>query len=70
MLFTESHCNVFNEAAVIYDKARPGYPDELIEEVLSFASMTSDSRILEIGCGTGQLTVPLAKRGFSINALD
>jgi trans-aconitate methyltransferase len=68
--FLDIQCNVFNGAAELYDKIRPGYPDEIIEEVLSFASMTSDSRILEIGCGTGQLTAPLAKRGFSITALD
>ncbi len=70
MSFSEEFCNAFNKAAKIYDKARPGYPEELIDEVLSFASMTSDSRILEIGCGTGQLTVSLAKRGFLITALD
>lgn len=27
-------------------------------------------RVLEIGYGTGQLTVPLAKRGYKIDAID
>ena len=29
-----------------------------------------DSRILEAGCGTGLLTVALAQRGYSVNAMD
>ena len=28
------------------------------------------SRLLELGCGTGQATVPLAERGYRVLALD
>ncbi|WP_236788829.1 bifunctional 2-polyprenyl-6-hydroxyphenol methylase/3-demethylubiquinol 3-O-methyltransferase UbiG [Amycolatopsis sp. GM8] len=27
-------------------------------------------RVLEIGCGTGQATMPLAKRGYAITAVE
>lgn len=30
----------------------------------------SGSRILELACGTGRLTVPLAERGFAVTGLD
>lgn len=28
------------------------------------------SRVLEVGCGAGSITIPLAKRGYSVNAVD
>ncbi|MDP8238320.1 MAG: class I SAM-dependent methyltransferase [Candidatus Hatepunaea meridiana] len=70
MTRSEKHAKIFNSTAELYDKVRPGYPDEIVEKMLSFASIRSGSRALEIGCGTGQLTVPLAERGLSITALD
>jgi SAM-dependent methyltransferase len=30
----------------------------------------SNGRILELGCGTGKLSIPLAKAGFSVTGLD
>src|SRR5262249_40941602 len=61
---------VFDQAAELYDRARPGYPAELVEELVQFAEIQAGSRVLEIGCGTGQLTAPLAERGCEIIALD
>lgn len=39
-------------------------------DLTAAADLTPTSRVLEIGCGTGQLTVPLAMRGCAITALD
>jgi SAM-dependent methyltransferase len=61
---------VFDQAAELYDRARPGYPAQLVEELVQFAGIEAASRVLEVGCGTGQLTVPLAERGCQIVALD
>ena len=61
----------FNEIAELYDKARRE-PPEWIYECL-FASTGLDpaaARILEIGCGTGKSTLPLARRGCHIVALE
>jgi len=64
-------CSVlFNDVAELYDRVRPGYPDSVVERVLACASVPEDGKILEVGCGTGQLTVPLAKRGYEITAID
>ena len=59
---------IFDQAALDYDDVRPGYPGELIEDVISISAIPKDGRILEIGCGAGQATIPFAKRGYLINS--
>ena len=56
----------FDQVALLYDEARPGYPEALFDDVVSLSEMSSGGRILEIGCGTGQATVPFARRGYRI----
>ena len=60
----------FNEAAERYHRARPGYPDELFDELIRLAKLTADSRLLEIGPGTGIATLPLARRDFAIHGIE
>ncbi|MER5853464.1 hypothetical protein ABT126_42795, partial [Streptomyces sp. NPDC002012] len=47
---------VFNEVPELYDRVRPGYPDELFAELGAVTSMDERSSVLEVGCGTGQAT--------------
>lgn len=61
---------IFDEDALLYDAARPGYPTELFDDIVAFAQFPSGGRILEIGCGTGQATRPLAERGYAIQAVE
>ncbi|MFF3750552.1 class I SAM-dependent methyltransferase [Streptomyces sp. NPDC002018] len=60
----------FDEDAELYDQTRPGYPSELYDDLAEFAGACPGSRVLEIGCGTGQATVPLAERGCRITAVE
>lgn len=60
----------FNRVARLYDEARPGYPEALIEDVLSSSGIPPGGRILEIGCGTGKATVSFARRGYSMLCLE
>jgi SAM-dependent methyltransferase len=60
----------FDEVAELYDRVRPSYPAALIEDLAHLADLGPSSRVLEIGPGTGQLTVPLAERGCSILAVE
>jgi SAM-dependent methyltransferase len=60
----------FDGIADVYRAARPDYPEALIEDVVSFADLKPDDKILEVGCGTGQATKSFAKRGFPIVATD
>jgi len=59
----------FNEDAVRYDRARPRYPVQMFDD-LAAAGVAPGARVLEIGCGTGQATVPLAERGYRIVAVE
>jgi SAM-dependent methyltransferase len=60
----------FNEAAQLYDRARPRYPRALVDELARAADLGPAGRVLEIGPGTGQLTVPLAEFGCRITAVE
>ena len=60
----------FNEIANIYDIARAGYPEALIDDIISYAGAQPNDAILEVGCGTGQATKSFALRGFPILAIE
>jgi SAM-dependent methyltransferase len=60
----------FDEAAEGYDRARPGYPPELFDDLANLAVLRPGACILEIGAGTGQATLPLAERGYQITAIE
>ncbi|MFJ7060479.1 class I SAM-dependent methyltransferase [Streptomyces griseobrunneus] len=61
---------IFDEDAELYDRARPGYPPELYDDLAELAGAGPGSRVLEVGCGTGQATVELAARGCRITAVE
>jgi len=60
----------FDQGAEGYDDARPVAPREVFDDLVELARLAPGSRVLEIGCGTGQATRPLAERGFSILAVE
>jgi SAM-dependent methyltransferase len=60
----------FDRVAPLYDRARPCYPEALFDDVVSLSGVPPGGRILEIGCGTGQATVPLARRGYRILCVE
>ena len=60
----------FDRNAELYDAARPPYPEALVEEVVARSGIPPGGRILEIGAGTGKATLPFARRGYAILALE
>ena len=48
--------NTFNDVVDAYDKARPTYPQELLDDVMKFAAINFFEKGLEVGAGTGQAT--------------
>jgi ubiquinone/menaquinone biosynthesis C-methylase UbiE len=60
----------FSENAAVYEDARPGYPGELVDQLIADAQVTPTSSIAEIGAGTGKFTRLLVDRGFQVTALE
>ena len=60
----------FDGVAERYDAVRPHYPSALVDDLVALAGLGDGSRVLEIGCGTGQLTVDLAARGLDVTAVE
>ena len=61
---------VFDEVAAEYDRHRPTYPDELVDQACAVAGIGSGDQVLEIGCGSGQLTRSLVARGLHVTAVE
>ncbi|MBU3863746.1 methyltransferase domain-containing protein [Streptomyces sp. 4503] len=61
---------IFDEDAELYDRARPGYPPELFDDLMEVAGTGPGCRVLEVGAGTGKATLPLAERGCRITAVE
>ena len=61
---------LFDDVAELYDATRQSYPNEIVEMIVRTAGLEPGSSVLEIGCGTGQLTRKLAGRGLDITAID
>ena len=67
---TVTMSSVFDEAAELYDAMRPGYPDELFDDIAELTGLDAGSKVLEVGCGTGQATVSLAEKGYEVVCVD
>lgn len=60
----------FNNQARLYHEARPEYPEEIFDALVSETHLSTNAQLLEIGPGTGQATLPMAERGYDITAIE
>lgn len=60
----------FDAVADLYQSTRRGYPSELLEQIVATAGVGDGSQVLEVGCGTGQLTRQLIAHGVALTAID
>jgi SAM-dependent methyltransferase len=61
----------FDEVAGLYQEARPEYPGELYDTLISLAGLRPDrDAVCEAGPGPGKATLPLARRGFQITCVE
>jgi SAM-dependent methyltransferase len=65
-----SYGKVFDQVAAEYDRRRPAYPDELVDQACHTAGIGSGDAVLEVGCGSGQLTRSLVARGLHVTAIE
>lgn len=66
--------NIFNASFDVfannYHSVRPGYPAALFGDIQEIGGIESNSRLLEIGAGSGIATVELAKLGCQVIAIE
>jgi len=60
----------FDTFADNYQSARPGYPDEMMADIVRVCGISDQSTLLEIGAGSGIATIELAASGSKIVALE
>jgi len=65
---TEPSRWVFNRLAADY-RRRPGYPGALAVRLLAIAGGPG-ARVADLGAGTGQLAIPLARLGARVDAVE
>jgi 2-polyprenyl-3-methyl-5-hydroxy-6-metoxy-1,4-benzoquinol methylase len=46
------------------------YVRRQVSELIRFAELRPGQRVLEVGCGMGRYTLPLARRGINVEGLD
>ncbi|MFI7635941.1 class I SAM-dependent methyltransferase [Nonomuraea sp. NPDC049400] len=51
---------LFAGTGVFYARFRPGYPRAFFDDLVRRFGLDGSGRLLDLGCGTGQLTIPLA----------
>ena len=66
----EGQEGTFDTAAKLYEKFRPGYPNELYETIFDYIPIGASSRAVEIGIGAGQATLAILKTGCDITAVE
>jgi SAM-dependent methyltransferase len=60
----------FEEVPELYDRARPHYPPQVFEDLITLSELRAGARIVEVGCGTGRATMKLAPRGYEITCVE
>jgi ubiquinone/menaquinone biosynthesis C-methylase UbiE len=58
------------EVAGFYHQYRRGYPSAVIDTLASAFGLASDDIVIDLGCGTGQLTLPIARRVQAVAGVD
>ncbi len=62
--------DLFKGTAPYYARYRPGYPEAFFDHVAARFGLDGTGRLLDLGCGTGQLALPLAGRFEEVVGMD
>jgi SAM-dependent methyltransferase len=60
----------FGSVAEQYDRHRPSYPPQLVQDAIAYAGAHPGDRALEVGPGTGKATLLFAARGLRVTAVE
>lgn len=67
---SKGYRDTFRSTAWYYARYRPGYPEALFKLLRRKFALDGTGRLLDLGCGTGQLAVPLAADFDEVVAMD
>ncbi|GHU07308.1 methyltransferase [Alphaproteobacteria bacterium] len=62
--------SLFTSTAEYYAKYRPIYPPELFDKVIEIFGLDKNDTVLDLGCGTGEISLPLSKYAKKVIAWD
>jgi len=62
--------SIFEGAAFYYARYQPEYPPELFSSLSKHRFLTPESRVLDPGCGTGQIWLGLAPGAGHVDCVD
>jgi len=60
----------FDAWAGDYDRYRPGYPDELFDEISERLSLPRQPLVVDLGAGTGRAALAMANFGWRVTAVE
>jgi trans-aconitate methyltransferase len=58
------------EVADFYQRFRRGYPPSAVDALVAAFELSTDDVVVDLGCGTGQLAVPVAARVREVIGVD
>ena len=58
------------DVADYYQRFRRGYPEAVFDELVEVFSLAGDDVVLDLGCATGQLALPMAARVRAVIGMD
>ncbi|MGH3504358.1 MAG: class I SAM-dependent methyltransferase [Nocardioidaceae bacterium] len=61
---------LFRSTAPYYARYRAGYPEEFFTYLRERFHLDGSQRVLDLGCGTGQIAVPIARDTRKVIAVD
>lgn len=62
--------DLFKGTSQYYSKFRLGYPDKFFAHLINKFSLDGNGRLLDLGCGTGQIAIPLSSSFKDVVAID
>ena len=60
----------FDTVASAYEKYRPGYVSELYQTILDYIPICETNKVIEVGIGGGQATLPFLRLGCELTAVE
>jgi SAM-dependent methyltransferase len=70
MTKTAPALGIFQGTAAYYARYRSRYPAEVIDLLIERFDLNEWTHVMDLGCGTGQLAIPLAARRIPLHAVD